>query len=328
MVDPNALERRFTIPERNRAIVREYREVLANGYLDKQGVQRKPLIGKTIVFAVTKRHAETLAQMFDDAFAHEKPSPEVRYADFVVSGCGPDDTIDAATKIKRFKKEKFPRILVSVNMLDTGFDAPEVVNLILARFTKSVVLYRQMRGRGTRKAPGKPLFTMFDFVGVTDFHADDETLSEATIIREGKSQPGTPRTLLTLDVNDRIDPTTREWVTIDENGNLTFIDADARQQALVAARFEAWLARRDDLHGEERRLLLSLGAYLKANADRGEPFTLDHFRVPPFVNNGGLPRAIQTFGGEDRLREVLESLNRAVFAESEAEDAATVPRFL
>ena len=68
--------------------------------------------------------------------------------------------------IKRFKKEKFPEILVSVNMLDTGFDCPEVVNLVFARFTKSAILYQQMRGRGTRKSKGKPLFTMFDFVGV------------------------------------------------------------------------------------------------------------------------------------------------------------------
>ena len=38
-------------------------------------------------------------------------------------------------------------------MLDTGFDCPEVTNLIFARFTKSNILYKQMRGRGSRKAP-------------------------------------------------------------------------------------------------------------------------------------------------------------------------------
>ena len=74
-VDPSALERRFTIPERNRAMVREYRDVLTKGYVDAKGMQRKPLIGKTIVFAVTKRHAETLARLLDEAFADRKPSP-------------------------------------------------------------------------------------------------------------------------------------------------------------------------------------------------------------------------------------------------------------
>jgi type I restriction enzyme R subunit len=123
-VDPSALERRFTIPERNRAIVREFREVLEKGFTGKDGVRRAPHYGKTIVFAVTKRHADTLAQMFDAEFASKKPTPETRYADFVVSDMGGDDTTDAYTKIKRFKNEEFPKILVSVNMLDTGFDCP------------------------------------------------------------------------------------------------------------------------------------------------------------------------------------------------------------
>lgn len=87
-VDPSALERRFTIPARNRAMVSEFQEVLTHGYVDGKGIQRKPLLGKTIVFAVTKRHAETLAVLFDTAFAGLKPSPDVRYADYVVSGLG------------------------------------------------------------------------------------------------------------------------------------------------------------------------------------------------------------------------------------------------
>lgn len=173
-VDPNALERKFSIPERNRAMVREFRHVLEQGYTGGNGVRRAPDWGKTIVFAVSKRHAETLARMFDTEFAHKKPDPTIRYADYVVSGQGPDDTVDAAAKIKRFKKEEFPQILVSVNMLDTGFDCPEVVNLIMARFTHSSILYQQMRGRGTRQSPGKERFTMFDFTGVTLRHRDEE----------------------------------------------------------------------------------------------------------------------------------------------------------
>jgi type I restriction enzyme, R subunit len=114
VVDPAALERRFTIPERNRAIVREFRDVLDNGYTDAKGIVRKPLLGKTIVFAVTKRHAETLAQLLDAAYADRKSSPDIRYADYVVSGMGTEDTVDGMTKIKRFKKEEFPQILVSV----------------------------------------------------------------------------------------------------------------------------------------------------------------------------------------------------------------------
>lgn len=317
-VDPNALERKFTIPERNRAIVREFQQVMTIGYTDARGILRKPLIGKTIVFAVTKRHAETLAQLFDTAYAHEKPSPDVRYADFVVSGCGKDDTVDGATKIKRFKKEAFPKILVSVNMLDTGFDAPDAVNLVMARFTRSVVLYRQMRGRGTRKAPGKSLFTMFDFVGVTDYHDDDETTATGGVIAQPKSSTKhESRTLLTLDIDDHIDPTTREWVTVDENGNFVFLDQDEQRATLLGARFEAWLNTQPGLHADMKRLLVSVGEYIKANADACEAFTIDHFVVPPFSNLGGLQRAIQVFGGEKHLVDMLHSLNHAVFTDAE-----------
>jgi len=66
----------------------------------------------------------------------------------VVSDVGGGPAPDAAAIIKRFKDEDFPKILVSVNMLDTGFDCPEIVNLVMARFTRSAILYRQMRGRG------------------------------------------------------------------------------------------------------------------------------------------------------------------------------------
>lgn len=238
IVDPTALERKFTIPERNRAMVREFREVFESGYTGPNGIRRAPDWGKTIVFAVTKRHAETLARMLDQEFADKKPSPTIRYADFVVSGLGPDDTVDAAAKIKRFKKEKYPQILVSVNMLDTGFDCPEIRNLVMARFTHSAILYQQMRGRGTRLSPGKSRFTMFDFTGVTLRHGDDEMPGEGgvVVVRELPGLPYQPRRLLTLDVHDEIDPTTREWVTIDETGR-AFMDAD---EALAEARGAAF----------------------------------------------------------------------------------------
>ena len=120
-VDPQALERKFTIPERNRAMVREFRGCLEKGFAEKDGVRRAPTSGKTIVFAVTRRHAETLAQMFDEHFADLKPHPATLFADFVVSDLGDGPVPDSSAIIRRFKDEKFPQILVSVNMLDTVF---------------------------------------------------------------------------------------------------------------------------------------------------------------------------------------------------------------
>lgn len=324
VVDPSALERKFTIPERNRAIVREFRQVLEKGFTGKDGVKRAPPWGKTIVFAVTKKHAETLAHMFDREFADKKPSPQTRYADFVVSGLGEDDSVDGFTKIKRFKDEEFPKVLVSVNMLDTGFDAPEVVNLVMARFTKSTILYQQMRGRGTRQAPHikKSAFTMFDFVGVTDFHGDDEDAGEGGFVIPSKPRDPTaqPRKLLTLDIYDHIDPTTREWFTVDEDGNIIRTDEQEAKAAELGLRFEAWLAGRS-VDAEQMRWLRMMESQIRANAGEMEAFQTYHFTMPPFSLNGGYQRARQVFGGDDALNEMLASLNAAVFPAAPDDDS-------
>jgi type I restriction enzyme R subunit len=324
-VDPSALERRFTIPERNRAIVREYRQVLDQGYIDAKGVLRKPLLGKAIVFAVTKKHAETLARLFDAEFAHLKPSPDVRFADYVVSGQGADDTVDGMSKIRRFKKESFPQILVSVNMLDTGFDCPEVVSLVFARFTRSAILYQQMRGRGTRKARNKPTFTMFDFVGVSDYHGDTDDYAEGgVVVAKQARKKYEPRRLMALDIDDHIDPTTREWITVDENGNMVFPEASEQRAAELGARFEAWLLQRTDLGAGEESWLRMIGHQFRANADHyavpDSEFSLDQFAFHPFSQLGGLAQAVRVFGRQERLAEVIGSLNEHMFGGGAGDD--------
>lgn len=321
IVDPSALERRFTIPERNRAIVREYRQVIESGFTDAKGVLRKPLLGKTIVFAVTKRHAETLAQLLDAEFAYLKPSREVRYADYVVSGMGQDDTVDGLSKIRRFKKEPMPQILVSVNMLDTGFDCPDVVNLVFARFTRSSILYQQMRGRGTRRAKNKPLFTMFDFVGVCDYHGDDDEYAIGGMVMQKKARKKyEPRRLLSLNINDHIDPTTREWITVDENGNMVFPEASERVAAELGTRFEAWMLSQTSLNAAEETWLRMIGSQLRADANAyaapDAEFVAELFAFHPFSQLGGLPQAIRVFGSKARMNELLASLNAAVLGGS------------
>lgn len=313
VVDPITLERKFTIPARNRAMVREFRDVLEKGYEGPNGIRRAPDWGKTIVFAVTKRHAETLARMFDEVFADKKPTSTTRYADFVVSGQGPDDTVDGAAKIKRFKKETYPQILVSVNMLDTGFDCPEVRNLVMSRFTNSSILYQQMRGRGTRQAPEKKRFTMWDFTGVTLRHGDDESPGEGgvVVVRPMERPLGQPRRMLTLDVHDEIDPSTREWVTVDETGN-AFMDVhDAKAEALGAA-FETWLETRK-FNNDQLRLLHLVKEQIKANASDLTLFESWQFDTPPLLMNGGFERARAVFGNEDELERVLASMNAVLF---------------
>ena len=320
-VDPRALERKFTIPERNRAMVREFRDCFEKGFMGKDGVRRTPTWGKTIVFGVTKRHAETLAAMFDERFAELKPHPTIRVADFVVSDVGGGPTPDATAIIKRFKEEQFPQILVSVNMLDTGFDCPEVVNLVMARFTQSAILYRQMRGRGTRKADhiGKRDFTIFDFVGVTDIHGDDEE-DIGGGVTDGNAAyklERDPRMLLTLDVDDHIDPATREWLTLDEEGRIVRTPEHEARAAEIGLRVEAWRTTQE-FSAEQARWAGLIGRRVMADAMHPEPFGDYDLDEHPFDAVGGYDQARRVFGGTDALDELIAGFNAAVLGSSDA----------
>ncbi len=316
-VDPRALERKFTIPERNRAMVREFRDAHEKGFMGRDGIQRWPTWGKTIVFAVTRRHAETLAEMFDQHFTDQKPHPATRYADFVVSDVGGGPAPDASTIIKRFKEEEFPKILVSVNMLDTGFDCPEVVNLVMARFTRSAILYRQMRGRGTRKAPhiGKDGFTIFDFVGVSDFHGDDEEEISGGFVQERppSDSPANPGTLLTLDVNDHIDPASRDWLTLDENGRIVRTPEHESRAAEVGVRIEEWRSKHEEFDAEQSRWAGLIGNRVKADALHMDEFGGWDFDEHPFAALGGYNQARRVFGGDENLDRLIAGFNASVF---------------
>ena len=314
-VDPRALERKFTIPERNRAMVREFRDCFEKGFMGKDGVRRTPSWGKTIVFAVTRRHAETLAAMFDEHFADLKPDPAIRFADFVVSDVGGGPAPDVGAIVKRFKEEPYPQILVSVNMLDTGFDCPEVVNLVMARFTRSAILYRQMRGRGTRKAAhiGKTGFTIFDFVGVTDFHGDEEE-DIAGDVMEAKGAyraEGDPRMLLTLDVDDHIDPLTREWLTLDEHGRIVRTPEHEARALEIGLRVEAWRGTQE-FTTEQTRWAGLIGRRAMADAMNAEPFGDYDLDEHPFDALGGYDQARRVFGGADAVGELIAGFNAQV----------------
>ena len=317
-VDPRAPERKFTVPERNRAMVREFRDCFEKGFMGKDGVRRTPTWGKTIVFGVTRHHAETLAAMFDEHFADLKPDPVTRFADFVISGLGGGPAPDAGTIIKRFKEEQFPQILVSVNMLDTGFDCPEVVNLVMARFTRSAILYRQMRGRDTRKADhiGKTDFTMFDFVGVTDYHGDDEE-DVAGGVMDGKATyrlERDPRILLTLDVDDHIDPSTREWLTLDEEGRIVRTPEHEARAAEIGLRVEAWRGQQE-FNAEQARwasLIGRIGRRIMADAMQPEPFDDYDLDEHPFDALGGYDQARHVFGGTEALGDLIAGFNTQV----------------
>lgn len=99
------------------------------------------LPGKTIVFAITHKHAMRLAETFDDMY----PEHQGKLVQVI------DSKMERAKElIDNFKKQDMPRIAISVDMLDTGIDIPEVVNLAFMKAVNSQIKFWQMIGRGTR----------------------------------------------------------------------------------------------------------------------------------------------------------------------------------
>lgn len=150
------LEKKVYLPERNKAMMAEFLEYAERNNRDE--------IGKTIVFAVSQRHALELEKVLNAMH----PEYNGRFARTITS------SVHGASEIARdFKNpdNQLPRIAVSVDMLTTGFDAPEVQNIVLARPVFEPTLYQQIKGRGTRlcKEIDKKQFVMFDFCGVCEY---------------------------------------------------------------------------------------------------------------------------------------------------------------
>ena len=121
---------------------RQWEEIMANGIRDRGG----HMLGKTIVFAMTKKHAERIRDVFEEMFPDQVGMLQLVHhgMERVHDGSWGDGLIT------RFKRQDKPRIAVSVDMLDTGVDVPEVVNLVFMKPVQSRIKLWQMIGRGTR----------------------------------------------------------------------------------------------------------------------------------------------------------------------------------
>ena len=128
-------------------------------------------LGKTIVFARNHQHAEFIVERFSRAWPHHHGS----FARVI------DSHYDYAQSLldEFSEKDKPPHIAVSVDMLDTGVDVPEVVNLVFFKPVRSKVKFQQMVGRGTRLCPDlfgpgqdKEIFLIFDLCGNFEYFGD------------------------------------------------------------------------------------------------------------------------------------------------------------
>ena len=152
------LEKKVAVKGTSEAIIREFMD---NCLMDQSG----QMPAKSIIFAISKDHARRLWEAFERLY----PEYKGRMAQIIVS-----DDCRAQDLIREFTNEDFPRIAISVDMLDTGIDVPEVCNLVFAKPVFSHIKFWQMLGRGTRSDSAchnrewlpnghKEYFKVFDF---------------------------------------------------------------------------------------------------------------------------------------------------------------------
>ncbi len=137
-------------------------------------------LGKTILFAKNQHHAEFIAERFNANYPHYKGefsrviTFKTEYAQSLI------DSFSA--------KDKSPHIAISVDMLDTGIDIPEVVNLVFFKLVRSKTKFWQMLGRGTRLCPDlfgpgrhKDSFWVFDYCQNLEYFSQNIPATEGAL---------------------------------------------------------------------------------------------------------------------------------------------------
>ena len=149
----------------HRVITKSFNKVVCDELVKKYLDPSDKYAGKTLIFAATDSHADMVVDLLKQAFKEQGRPVD-------------DDAIEKITgsirhpnqEIKNFKNEENPNIVVTVDLLTTGIDVPQITNIVFLRRVQSRILYEQMLGRATRLCPeiNKEKFTIFDAVGIYD----------------------------------------------------------------------------------------------------------------------------------------------------------------
>lgn len=226
-------------------------KVLAHLMTHGQKVAGGDRIGKTIVFAKNNAHADFIAERFDANYPHLKG----HFARVVTY-----KTEYAQSLIDDFSnKEKAPHIALSVDMLDTGIDVPEVVNLVFFKVVRSKTKFWQMLGRGTRLCPNlfapdehKQFFYLFDYCQNLEFFSQNPDHTDGSATESLSTRLFKARLTMIAELEGRKDAETKEdaQVRVDTANHLhaqvkamnidNFVVRPQRQLVEKYAKPEAW----------------------------------------------------------------------------------------
>lgn len=153
----------------NRDTIKKLLELLMDKGLKVKGGDE---LGKTIIFARNHRHAQKIVDTFNELY----PEYKGEFAKLIDNQVKYNETIIEDFSIK----DKWPQIAVSVDMLDTGVDVPEILNLVFFKPVKSKIKFWQMIGRGTRLCKDlfgvgldKKEFYIFDYCKNFEFFSEN-----------------------------------------------------------------------------------------------------------------------------------------------------------
>lgn len=176
----------FDIENFNRQVITENfnRTVLAEIARDIDP-ECPELQGKTLIYAVDDQHADLIVKILKEIYSEFGVDNDAIMK--ITGSVGGGNRKKVLEAIKRFKNERYPSIAVTVDLLTTGIDVPEITTLVFMRRIRSRILFEQMMGRATRLCPEihKTHFEIYDPVGVYD------SLEEVNTMKPVVANPAT-----------------------------------------------------------------------------------------------------------------------------------------
>ena len=180
-------------------------------------------LGKTIIFASSHFEAEKIVERFQNLYSHLGLDFCKLIDSQIVNNLGLIDSFG--------ERGQMPQIAVSVDMLDTGIDVPDILNLVFFKGVGSKIKFLQMIGRGTRLSPNvygpgldKKGFLIFDYYDNFNFFRTRNTWTTADQDTNGKSFSMTPQSVL---LNERKLSILRNLI---ESNNLTQFENDYKER--------------------------------------------------------------------------------------------------
>ncbi|MCY2978220.1 MAG: DEAD/DEAH box helicase family protein [Planctomycetota bacterium] len=244
------------------------------------------LLGKTILFAKNQAHAEFIKERFDINYPHYRGE----FARIITF-----KTEYAQSLIDNFSnKDKFPQIAISVDMLDTGIDVPEVVNLVFFKLVRSKTKFWQMIGRGTRLCPDlfgpgldKEFFYIFDYCQNLEYFSQNPEGSAGSLVESLSAKLFKARLELVGELDKSSDNTTVKEVALTDYDPVTerqvqlqvvhllhtqvasmnldnFVVRTKRRTVEKFAKKESW----EELNAEDRQVLAQELASLPTQMER------------------------------------------------------------